>query len=601
MLLKRKSLLWWPFVLLVLLASCGKPPQSDMDQIQRHWVYTSSSAHTTDTTGFLAIKYDRFGAVGTFSQSYGSGQDTLTGTWVLNDSLLVLTYAAEPVLMGIDSAYYEISENQPSVILLEDGNEVARIGDGSLSSINESVTFEVDSLGPNVLHISHAEERAALSYTPTVMETQITFMGILRGLLGLLVLLGIAWLFSSNRKAIDWKLVGKGILFQLILAIMVLKVPFIADVFDAISAGFVKVISFAGEGAEFLLAQFGTDKIQAPLLNFLFTILPTIIFFSALTSLLYYYGILQKVVYGLAWVMKRVMKLSGAESLAAAGNIFLGQTEAPLLIKPYLKTMTKSEMMCLMSGGMATIAGGVLAAYISFLGGDDPAQQLFFAKHLLAASVMSAPAAIVASKMLVPETEEINPDLKISKDKIGANVLEAIANGTTDGVKLAVNVAAMLLVFIALMALLNGGLHGIGDITGLNGVLIDAGFSGGLTFQLLLGWIGAPLAWCMGVPTEDIFLVGQLLGEKTVINEFIAYNTLGKMKADGLFHSEKSIIMATYVLCGFANFASIGIQIGGIGALVPERKALLSKLGMRALIGGTLACLFTAVIVGMLM
>jgi CNT family concentrative nucleoside transporter len=333
-------------------------------------------------------------------------------------------------------------------------------------------------------------------------------------------------------------------------------------------------------------------------------VLPTIIFFAALTSLLYYYGVLQKIVYVFAWIMKKVMRLSGAESLAAAGNIFLGQTESPLLIKPYLNSMTRSELMCLMSGGMATIAGGVMAAYIGFLGGGDPEQQLFYAKHLLAASVMSAPAAIVAAKILVPETEPYQEKLIISKEKLGTNALEAIANGTTEGIKLSVNVAGMLLVFIAFIAMANFFLEDIfGYYLGINDKIASLKIGDYKTFSLefILGLLFAPLAWLMGVTSEDVLLVGQLLGEKTILNEFVAYVSLGEMK-DGLkFTEEKSIIMATYILCGFANFASIGIQIGGIGSLAPNRKGVLSELGIRALIGGTLASLFTAVIVGVIL
>ena len=298
------------------------------------------------------------------------------------------------------------------------------------------------------------------------------------------------------------------------------------------------------------------------------------------------------------------MNLSGAESLAAAGNIFLGQTESPLLIRPYLDKMTKSELLCLMSGGMATIAGGVLAAYIGFLGGDDPEMQMFYAKHLLAASVMSAPAAVVAAKILVPETEEIDESLVISKEKTGTNALEAIANGTTDGIRLAVNVAGMLLVFIAFIAMANFFLEDIiGHYSGLNEKIKAFGRGSYETFSLefILGIAFAPLSWLLGVPYQDIVLVGQLLGEKTILNEFVAYVSLGEMKNTGVFYSEKSVIMSTYILCGFANFASIGIQIGGIGALVPSRKGVLASLGFRALIGGTLASLFTAVLVGMIL
>jgi CNT family concentrative nucleoside transporter len=297
--------------------------------------------------------------------------------------------------------------------------------------------------------------------------------------------------------------------------------------------------------------------------------------------------------------MKRALKLSGAESLATAGNIFLGQTEAPLLIKPYLGQMTKSEMMALMTGGMATIAGGVLAAYIGFLGGDSAAEQTLFAKHLLAASIMSAPAALVAAKILVPETEEFDNTMHLNKEKMGANALEAISNGTTDGLKLAINVAAMLLVFTALIYMFNYFLLKTGDITHINTWIASHTGYDNLSFQFLLGYLFAPISWLIGVPYSDIVTVGQLLGEKTILNEFYAYATMGEMKANGIFHSEKSMIMATYILCGFSNVASIGIQIGGIGALVPEKRGLLSKLGVRALIGGTVASLFTAAVVGM--
>ncbi|MCW8939380.1 MAG: Na+ dependent nucleoside transporter, partial [Flavobacteriales bacterium] len=414
------------------------------------------------------------------------------------------------------------------------------------------------------------------------MLTTITFTSIYRGIIGMVALLAIAWLFSSNRKAINWKLVGKGLLIQLVFAILVLKVDFVADGFEIVSKIFTKVIGFTQEGTMFLFKNFDTGIIESALINFVVMVLPTVIFFSALTSLFYYWGILQKVVYAFAWVMKKVMKLSGAESLAAAGNIFLGQTESPLLVKPYLNKMTDSELMCLMSGGMATIAGGVLAAYIGFLGGADEAQQIYFAKHLLAASVMSAPAAVVAAKILVPQTEKINEDLSLPKEKIGSNALEAIANGTTDGIKLAVNVAGMLLVFIALLATGNYILFKVGDWTTLNQIIASNTTYEGLSFQFVLGYAFAPLTWLMGVCKEDMVLVGQLLGEKTILNEFVAYVSLGELKMQGKFVEEKSIIMATYILCGFANIASIGIQIGGIGALAPQKKATLAKLGFKA-------------------
>ncbi len=429
-------------------------------------------------------------------------------------------------------------------------------------------------------------------------------MSIIRGIIGLAFLIGVAYLFSSKKKDIDWRQVGIGLAFQLVFAVLILNdtlnqyIP-VGELFEWVGRAFTKVIGFTQDGVDFLFGSFGAGEVESPLMNFAIIILPTVIFFSALSSLLYYWGILPKIVYAFAWVMKRLMKLSGAESLAAAGNIFLGQTEAPLLVKPYLNKMTKSEMLSLMTGGMATIAGGVLAAYISFLGGGNEEEAVKFAKHLLAASIMSAPAAIISAKILLPETEKFNEELKISRDKIGTNALEAISNGTTDGLRLAVNVGAMLLVFTALMAFGNALLGKVGHVTALNDVIAAHTPYNSLSFNMLLGYIGAPVVWMIGVCSEDMLLVGQLLGEKTILNEFVAYTTLGGMKADGLFHEEKSVVMATYILCGFANFASIGIQIGGIGALVPGKKGLLSSLGFRALIGGTLACLFTAVIVGM--
>lgn len=434
-------------------------------------------------------------------------------------------------------------------------------------------------------------------------STGLSFTNLGRGLLGIATLLFIAFAFSRNRKAIDWKLVGKGLIIQIIFAVLILKVPFIQKGFEWLSSIFVTILGFTREGSLFLFGDI-VGNMDSFGFIFAFQVLPTILFFSALTSLLFYYGVLQKVVYGFALFMKKAMNLSGSESLAAAGNIFLGQTESPLLIKPYIDKMTMSELLCLMAGGMATIAGGVLAAYIGFLGGSDPVQQLFFAKHLLAASVMSAPAAVVAAKILLPETEKVNEDMSISKEQLGTNALEAISIGTTQGLKLAVNVGAMLLVFIAFIAMGNYFLKDfIGDFTGINTWVasITNGQYDGLTLQFILGYTLAPLTWLMGVCKEDIVLVGQLLGEKTILNEFVAYVSLGDLKASGKFFEEKSIIIATYILCGFANFASIGIQIGGIGALAPKRTKDLSKLGILALIAGTLASLFTAVIVGMIL
>ncbi|MEZ5197299.1 MAG: nucleoside transporter C-terminal domain-containing protein [Bacteroidales bacterium] len=432
--------------------------------------------------------------------------------------------------------------------------------------------------------------------------SEFSFITILRGLLGMLALVGICYLFSSNRKAISWKVVITGLALQVVLALGVLYVPIVQGFFEFAGRLFVLVLDFTRAGVDFLFASFVTGKIELGLINFVVTILPTIIFFSALTSLLFYLGIIQKIVYALAWVMSKLMKLSGAESLSVAGNIFLGQTESPLMIKEYLPAMNKSEMLLVMMGGMATMAGGVLAVYIDFLGGDDPVQKLLFAKHLLTASVMAAPGAIVVSKILVPQTEDIDKNIEVSKENVGSNVLDAISNGTTQGLKLAANVAAMLLVFIAFIALFNFVTMKIGAWTGLN-EMIAANTDGRyveLNLQFILGYTFAPIMWLIGIPLSDITLVGRLLGEKIIMTEFIGYVSLSELKAAGLL-SPKSIIMATYMLCGFANFASIGIQIGGIGSLAPNQRVLLSKFGMRALLGGTIAALLSATIVGMIL
>lgn len=421
---------------------------------------------------------------------------------------------------------------------------------------------------------------------------------ILRGLLGLIVLIGIAYLFSANRKAIQWKVVGAGILTQIVLAIAILKITFIQKVFEITGKGFVKILDFTRDGSIFL---FG-DLLDVSSYGFIFAlqVLPTIIFFSALTSVLFYFGIIQKVVYGLAWVFTKLLNVSGAESLSVAGNIFLGQTEAPLMIKEYLPSMNRSEILLVMIGGMATVAGGVLSAYIAFLGGDDPVQRVLFAKHLLAASIMAAPGAIVAAKILMPQTEPINSNIEVSKQKVGSNFLDALSNGTTEGLKLAVNVAAMLLVFFAFIAMVNFCFVKVGSLMGFND-LIESSTGGqynSLSLQYILGNIFAPLMWLIGVSTQDIMLVGQLLGEKLIVSEFVGYSSLASLKEGGAFAEEKSIIMATYILCGFANFASIGIQIGGIGSLAPSQRKLLSEFGVKALIGGTIASLFSATIVG---
>lgn len=438
---------------------------------------------------------------------------------------------------------------------------------------------------------------------PSKIGNGMSMLSILRGLLGMIVLIFIAYIFSSNRKAVDWKVVGTGLAIQIVLALAVLYIPAVQIFFEFIGKLFVKVLDFTEEGTKFLFSSFVTGKIEMPLLNFAITILPTIIFFSALTSVLFYFGIIQKIVYGLAWLMTRALKLSGAESLSVAGNIFLGQTESPLMIKAYLEKMNRSEMLLVMAGGMATLAGGVLAVYVSFLGGDDPVQRLLFAKHLLTASVMAAPGVVVISKIIVPQTEKINSDVSISGEKVGKNVLDAISNGTREGLRLAVNVAAMLLVFIAFIAMMNFIFLKLGSWTGLNAWAADisGGRYEGMSLQFILGYAFSPLMWLIGVATQDIALVGQMLGEKIIMTEFIGYVSLAEFKAAGAFADNKSIIMATYMLCGFANFASIGIQIGGIGSLAPGQRLLLSRYGLRALLAGTLASLMSATIIGMIL
>ncbi|WP_083858521.1 NupC/NupG family nucleoside CNT transporter [Psychroflexus torquis] len=428
-----------------------------------------------------------------------------------------------------------------------------------------------------------------------------SFNSLWRGVLGMFSLLLIAYLLSSNKKAINWKTVGFGLLAQLILAVGVLKIPFVQSGFEFVGNIFVKILDFTATGSEFLLGGLMDTSTYGYI--FIFQILPTIIFFSALTSILFYLGIIQKVVSGLAWVLSKLLGISGAESLSVAGNIFLGQTEAPLMIKAYLERMTRSEILLVMIGGMATVAGGVLAAYIGFLGGDDPVMRLAFAKHLLAASVMAAPGAIVISKILYPQQEKINTNVEVSSEKIGSNILDAIANGTTEGLKLAANVAAMLLVFVALIAFINYGFEKIGDLTNLNVLVAQNTPYDKFSLEAVLGIIFAPLMWLIGVAKEDVMLMGQLLGIKLVASEFVGYIQLAELKntANALsLNFEKSVIMATYMLCGFANFASIGIQIGGIGSLAPGQRKVLSEFGIRALIGGTLASLMSATIAGMI-
>ena len=424
----------------------------------------------------------------------------------------------------------------------------------------------------------------------------------LRGSLGMSVLIFIAYLFSNNRKAIAWKTVGIGLLIQVVIAIGVLKIEWVKRVFETLGNFFIKVLEYTGEGTKMLLGEFGNTETYGFI--FVFQALPVIIFFSALSSILYYFGVIQKVVGFLAWLLTKIFKISGAESLSVAGNIFLGQTEAPLLIKAYLEKMNRSEIFLVMVGGMATVAGSVLGAYIGFLGGNDPVQRLEFAKSLLAASVMAAPGAIVMAKIIYPQTEDIVTDISISNDKIGSNLLSAISGGTGEGIKMAVNVAAMLLVFIALIAMLSSIFSGIGDFIGLNSWIAANTVYDSFSIEFLLGYLFAPLMWIIGVATQDIALMGQLLGVKLVASEFVGYTQLVSLK-DGMsathFTYQKSVIMATYMLCGFANFASIGIQIGGIGIIAPKTKKLLTELGFKAMVGGSLVSLMSATIAGIIL
>ena len=419
-------------------------------------------------------------------------------------------------------------------------------------------------------------------------------MDLIRFIIGFIFIISIAYLFSTDKRNINWRLVFSGIVLQLIFAILITNVLFIESIFSSISKFFVLLIGFSKEGTLFLFPD-------ASFNGFAFSALPVVILFSAISAFLYYMGFLQVIVKSIAWVMSKTMKLSGAESLSAAGNIFLGQTEAPLLVKPYIKYMTKSELMCLMTGGMATIAGGVFAAYVALLGGADSDESLKFATILLTASIMNAPAGIVMSKIFQPEDKNnsINKNLDLSKEDLGSNAIDALAKGASDGLKLALNIAAMLLAFLAVVYMLNYFLEFFGDITSIN-EWIKASSNGQfnkLSMEFLLGQVFRVFAFMIGIDWNETVLVGSLLGQKFVLNEFIAYVNLAEMKTAGLL-SEKSILISTYALCGFANFSSIAIQIGGIGSMAQSRQKDISKLGLRALLAATLATLLTGNIAG---
>lgn len=442
---------------------------------------------------------------------------------------------------------------------------------------------------------------------------------VFRGLLGIAALLGIAYVFSADRRAIPWRVVAIGLGLQVLLGVLILKVSFVRGLFDLLGTFFVKVLGFTAEGSALVFGwlfqvpsggagmvinasdgrSFGT---YAPI--FAISVLPSIIFFSALTTLLYRLGVLQVVVRGFAWIMSKTLRLSGPETLNASANVFVGQTEAPLLIKPFLERMSRSELLAVMVGGMSTIAGGVMAVYITLLGGDNEAEQIRWATHLLTASVLSAPAALITAKILLPETTEVDRALVLNAERPGANIIDAICLGTTDGVKLAVNVGGMLIVFTALVAMANWLLSaGLGDWTGLNSAIASAtdGQFDGLSLQFIFGMIGAPIAWLIGVDADNLLAGGRLLGEKVVLNEFFAYFTLSGMQASGELVDDRARIILTYALCGFSNIVSIGIQVGGLGAMAPGRRADFALLGWRALLGGNIACFFTACIAGMLL
>ncbi|MBE7684544.1 Na+ dependent nucleoside transporter [Tenacibaculum piscium] len=598
------------FTLLMLCASVLTFGQS----IEKNWNFSSittikgtSLASPADTKDVLNLSKGEFNYL-------IINKDNLqaSGNYIHQNNLLIFKYKEPKDTVR----YYNIIQLTDSVLTISEQNILYNFTSNPQETSQETLQEIIAEVA--VLKVSEDNQGNQDNETDTINTAKIkpsqgfSMQSLWRGLLGMISLVLIAFLFSANRKGIDWKIVGLGLAFQLIIAIGVLKVPFVQAIFEFIGKGFVSILGFPQAGSEFLFQGLISDMDTFGFI-FAFQILPTIIFFSALTSLLFYLGVIQKVVKALAWSLSKVLKISGAESLSVAGNIFLGQTEAPLLIKAYLEKMNKSEMLLVMIGGMATVAGAVLAAYIGFLGGDDETLKLFYAKHLLAASVMAAPGAIVISKILYPQTEEIVTDIKVSQDKIGSNILDAIANGTTEGLQLAMNVGAMLLVFVAFIALINGVLGGLGDFNGisylgweftsLNTIIEKSTAYTALSLEFILGYIFAPLMWLIGVAREDMALMGQLLGIKLAASEFVGYIQLSELKdVANTTHLtyNKSIIMATYMLCGFANFASIGIQIGGIGSLAPGQRKTLSEFGMKALIGGTVASLMSATIAGMI-
>lgn len=547
-------------------------------ELQQDWKFTSIT-DTNKTPLFEIVESDTFTLTdSTFTYSLAAKDLNASGTYTLQNNLLTFRYNVPTDTIR----YYNIVEVSGDTLILSENDALYTFSSKNKDSLRVIETTD--------------------NSNTIIPSKGFSIDSLWRGILGMFSLLVLAFLFSSNRKAINWKKIGIGISLQLLIAIGVLKVKFIQSIFEFVGGIFIQILEFTKAGSEFLFSGMVGDMDTFGYI-FAFQVLPTIIFFSALTSLLFYLGIIQWIVKLLAIGLSKFLGISGMESLSVAGNIFLGQTEAPLLIKAYLEKMNKSEILLVMIGGMATVAGAVLAAYIGFLGAGDKELELVFAKHLLAASVMAAPGAIVISKMLYPQTKEVNKDVRVSQEKIGSNILDAIANGTTEGLKLAVNVGAMLLVFVAIIAMINGILGWVGDITNLNDWMANNTVYASFSLEAILGYIFAPLMWLIGVATEDMALMGQLLGIKLAASEFIGYIQLAELKdmasATHLTFN-KSVIMATYMLCGFANFASIGIQIGGIGSLAPGQRKTLSEFGMKALIGGTLASLMSATIAGMI-
>ncbi|WP_298766157.1 nucleoside transporter C-terminal domain-containing protein [uncultured Polaribacter sp.] len=585
---------------LFLLVFCFVTLQLFSQDLEQDWsINAMSKAGKTavlDTINPLKISF----AKGNFQFPIFGENKTASGTYLRQENLIILNFLKPKQqlkylnIVSFDNSSLVLSESDVVYTLTSKTYEQNIIpADNSVKTIENKLQKDEKTLTNNTSKNSASVIKPSAGFSVNTLW---------RGVLGMFSLLVIAFLFSANRKAIDWKKVGIGLALQLIIAIGVLKISFVQRAFELVGKLFIEILEYTKAGSKFLFDGLIADMDTFGYI-FAFQVLPTIIFFSALTSLLFYLGIIQWVVKILAIGLSKFLGISGMESLSVAGNIFLGQTEAPLLIKAYLEKMNKSEMLLVMIGGMATVAGAVLAAYIGFLGGGDKALELVFAKHLLAASVMAAPGAIVISKILYPQTEKVNTDVSVSQEKIGSNILDAIANGTTEGLRLAVNVGAMLLVFVAVIAMINGGLGLIGDVTSLNEIIAANTRYQQLSLEFLLGYAFAPLMWLIGVPTADMTLMGQLLGIKLAASEFVGYIQLAELKnvasATHLTFN-KSVIMATYMLCGFANFASIGIQIGGIGSLAPGQRKTLSEFGIKALIGGTIASLMSATIAGMI-